>query len=253
MGAVKLRLHGLLGLGLLAAVSACAGKSTTAGDTQQAGGGSADEAGASSIAGGTSNGGTSNGGAVAVTAGAAAVSDACPAEAPASGSACHYVGDHQCNYAVDQCSSLGFVCVNGVWLTQSNNDGASLTCANYAQDPLNIPRDGDSCACRGTLDCRFDQCGTSGEVHAACDNTTWHVSARSCADAPCGPNGLRCKVGEACVVRPSAGGADYECALDPCAEQSQTLSCDCASSLCHSPTERCTMNNDQVECLCDTC
>ncbi len=256
MGGVKLCLNGLLGLMLLGAIPACAGKSAVEGGTRPASGGGAHEAGAPGIAGSTANGGATNGGSAnggdGASAGAAPVSNACPAERPASGSACHYVGN-QCNYAVDQCSSIGFICVNGLWVAQSNNDGASLTCINYAEDPLNVPHDGDSCACRGTLDCSFDQCSTSGLMHAVCDNTTWRVTAQSCADAPCGPNGLLCKVGEACVLRPGAAGASYECAADPCAEQSQTRSCDCASSLCHAPSERCMMNNGQVECVCDTC
>jgi hypothetical protein len=243
---VKLRLKGWLGLVLVAALPACAGKSSTEGGAQQANAGSSQQAGAASVAGATASGGAG------ATAGEAPLSTTCPAERPASGSACNYNGT-QCNYAVDSCNSIGFICANGVWLQQSNNDGAALTCFNFSADQLGIPKDGEGCACRGNLECTFDDCAAQGSVHAVCDNSTWHVSSEPCMDAACGPDGLRCKTGEACVARAGGIGGSYTCAADPCAAESRTLSCDCAGSLCHGPDERCVMSNGLIDCVCDTC
>jgi hypothetical protein len=196
-------------------------------------------------------GATASGGAGA-TAGEGPLSTTCPAKRPASGSACNYNGT-QCNYEVDRCNSIGFICANGVWLQQSSVDGAALTCFNFSADQLGIPKDGDDCACRGNLDCTFDDCDAQGSVHAVCDNKTWHVTTEPCTDAACGSEGLRCKTGEACVVRAGGISGSYTCAADPCAAESRTLSCDCAGSLCHGPDERCVMSSDLVDCVCDTC
>jgi hypothetical protein len=263
MGGVKLRVKSpqpnavrVVALTFFMAGTACGGKSAAEESHQPASGGSsAIQAGAANVAGSTANGGAANGGAASVGTGASAGAgpiSTCPAAVPVAGAACRYAGD-QCNYAVDRCSSVGFICTNGVWVQQGNNDGAALTCFNFSAEQGGRPNDGDSCACRGMLDCTFDECSTNGSVHAVCDNTTWHVTTQPCADTPCGTSGLSCKQGEACVVRPNAQGADYQCVADPCADQAQTLSCDCAASLCHSPTERCMMNSGKVECLCDTC
>jgi hypothetical protein len=249
----------LLGLLLLAASTSCGGKSAE--QASESPGSSAQQGGAANVAGGAENGGAAstsagaeNGGAA--TAGAGPVSTSCPAATPVNNTSCNYSGN-QCNYAVDMCSSIGFVCQNGVWQQQSNNDGAALTCENYA-DPSVRPKDGDSCACRGMLDCTFDDCSAQGSAqaqstHAVCDNTSWHVTAAPCNETPCGSDGLRCATGEACVVHPDGIKADYQCVADPCAAQAQTLSCDCASSVCHSPAERCMLNNGVIACICDAC
>lgn|GEM_PF-2906814 len=239
---------GLVGLLLLASVPACAGKSMIHGDAQQDNGGSAHEGGAAGVAGATANGGTG------ATGGTAPISPTttCPAARPENGSACNYLGN-QCNYEVDRCSSIGLTCANGVWREQAQSDGAALSCFNYGADQFGIPNDGDSCACRGTLDCTFDECDAQGRVHAVCDNTTWHVSTEPCTDAACGPNGLRCKTGEACVVRAGGVAGSYDCVPNPCAAESKTLSCDCAGSLCRGPDERCMLTNGVIDCVCDTC
>ena len=245
---MKLHPKGLVGWLLLAFVPACAGKSTTDGGAPLTSGGSSHEGGAASVAGASASGGTG------ATAGSAPISPTktCPASRPTSGSACNYVGV-RCNYDVTVCSSIGLICANGVWLEQPVSDGSALSCFNYSADQDGIPKDGDSCACRGTLDCIFNQCDAEGRVHAVCDNTTWHVSSEPCADAPCGPDGLRCKTGEACVARGGGVSGSFECAADPCAAESEPLSCDCAASLCHPPSERCVLNSGLINCVCDTC
>lgn len=258
---MQLCVKGLGALILLIAGMSCGGKSAADESKSAASGGSTPtEGGAANLAGSTASGGaaSTSGGAASTSggtgaaAGASQTSTTCPATAPLAGAACSYVGS-QCNYALDMCSSAGFVCSNGLWVQQGNNDGAALTCINFSQDQTDRPKDGDSCACRGMLDCTFDECSTNGSVHAVCDNTTWHVATTACSDTPCGTSGLLCKEGEACVVRPTALGGDYQCVTSPCADQAQTLSCDCAASLCHSPSERCMLNSGQVECICDSC
>jgi hypothetical protein len=116
---------------------------------------------------------------------------------------------------------------------------------------MGIPLDGASCACQGMLDCSFDECSTTGKVHAVCDNTVWHVTTAPCASKPCGTTGLMCAEGEACVL-PGGLGAAYTCKPDPCAAQSETTSCQCASGLCGA-SELCSVVNDVVQCDCPTC
>jgi hypothetical protein len=231
------------------AASACGGKSnenTTIVDTTTGGtsatAGSANIGGSASIAG---NGGSNNGGS------AGATSTTCPSAAPAQGSACNYVGAGFCTYPVGMCGSSLFQCVNGRWLQSAPSDGAAYTCLNYQNGDLPMPQDGDSCLCGGTLDCSFNQCDSTGQVHAVCDNTSWHVTTTPCADKPCGTNGLNCKVGEVCVLTDELQRI-YTCEHDPCADQSETSSCACAGSLCSS-FETCNFVNGAVACVCPTC
>ena len=222
---------------VLLCCSACGGKSTS--DAAHP-----DAAGGSSAAGAGNAGGTSSSGGS-----AGAVSTTCPSARPTAGSACNYVGN-QCNYAVDECTSIGLSCTQGVWTQVSNNDGASLTCMNFIGP--NLPKDGDSCACRGLLDCSIDDCTATGKVHAVCDNKTWHVTTEPCMDMPCGSADLNlsCKQGEVCVV-PGGLGDTPKCKPDPCAEQFETTSCQCAATLCGS--QLCNVRNGVVECECPTC
>jgi hypothetical protein len=233
---------------LIATCAACGGKSAIDGSQQTSAGGGSPAAGGQ----GDTPDPTSNGGANA-QGGAEPISRECPTAPPSAGTSCDYQGD-ACHYALDMCSSIQFECASGQWQAVPQADGASLTCFNYGPDQLGIPKDGDSCACRGALDCTFDDCGAAGKVHAVCDNTVWHVTSEPCADQPCGPSGLTCPVGEACVVPGglSATGPQYTCRPDPCAEQSETTSCECAGSLC-GPFELCSIVNDVVKCECPNC
>ena len=234
---------------VLLCCTACSGKSTSdAGHPDATGGSSAGGTSGTSGAGGAGNaGGTTSSGGAGLGGNAGAASTTCPSARPTAGTACNYVGN-QCNYAIDECVSIGLSCTLGVWTEVPNNDGASLTCINFTG--ANLPKDGDSCACRGLLDCSIDDCTRTGKVHAVCDNTTWHVTSEPCADTPCGSAGLSCKQGEVCVV-PGGLGDTPKCKPDPCAEQSETTSCQCAAALCGS--QQCSVLNGVVECICLAC
>ena len=231
----------LLGVILLLPCVACGGKSSALEATS---GGSA-HGGSGNVAGGASGGGGAS-------AGTGGLSAECPETAPTPGAPCNYPSSELCNYPLDPCNSASFQCAGGVWVPASVTQGAAETCFNFRPDQQGIPNDGDSCACRGLLDCTFDECSAQGEVHARCDNSVWHVTSEPCRDRPCGPDGLRCKLGEACVL-PGGLGASYTCQPDPCAEMSETTSCTCAASLCGGAGNDCTLANGVIECSCPAC
>ena len=219
-------------LTLLCLVAACGGKSVEV--EQEANGGS------SGAAGSANN-----------TGGALDDSATCPAQPPVYGSPCHYNGEHSCVYQIDSCTSRSFDCGGGYWAEEVPSDGAAYTCSNFRDGDLGVPKDGASCACLGNLDCTINECDSVGQVHATCDNTSWHVTTTPCANTPCGPNGLSCTPDELCET-PSGLGDQYNCRANPCAEVNQTTSCACASSLCSS-FEVCSTRDNQLFCDCPTC
>ena len=224
----------LLGLCLLALPSsvACGGKS-------------AGEGGASGAsAGAGAGGGSSAGGGASATAGGP-TSD-CPAERPSQGAACNFSGV-QCNYALDKCSSVGFQCVGGVWSQVFQGDGASYDCNSF-QAP-NLPSDGDSCECFGQLNCTFDDCAGRGELHASCDNTTWHVTESACP-VVCGA-GSSCGSREVCVMHVGLAPT-FTCVPNQCSMVSEPLACACAGSPC-AKSEVCSVNNGALVCSCPSC
>jgi hypothetical protein len=236
----------LAALLLLSASASCGGSAKMDSSNEApSGGSSATQGGSSSAeAGSSASGGTSG------SAGAGPVSTQCPVTPPIAGGACNYTGN-QCNYPIDMCTTELFECSLGHWSQIAPSDGAALTCFNYGPDQLGIPLDGASCACQGMLDCSFDECSTTGKVHAVCDNAVWHVTTAPCANKPCGTTGLVCAEGEVCVL-PGGLGATDTCKPDPCAAQSETTSCLCASSLCGA-SELCSVASGVVQCECPTC
>ncbi len=218
----------LIGLCLLALPSSvgCGGKSEGEGGPSGAGAGGAGGAGGGASA--TAGGPTSD----------------CPAERPSRGAACNFSGG-QCNYAVDKCSSVGFQCASGVWSQVVQGDGASYDCNSF-QAP-NLPNDGDSCECFGQLDCYLNDCSGRGQLHAICDNTSWHVRESACP-YPCGSSS--CALGEVCVA--DLHVLAFTCVPDQCARASQTLACDCAGSPC-SKSEQCAVASHALVCTCPTC
>jgi hypothetical protein len=225
---VRIRFQQLAAFVVAACSTACGGQSSVDASTQPSGGSSS----------------TTAGGA----AGASSSNTECPGARPTIGAACNFAGV-QCNYAIDMCSSIGFVCAGGSWTAAPQLDGARATCSSYG--PGSIPADGSSCYCQGALDCSIANCTGQGLVHAVCDNTSWHVTSEPCAETACGSSGLQCQVGEACVL--SGGrGAQYQCEPDPCAMQAETTSCECAASLCSS-VEVCSVTQGVVHCDCPTC
>jgi len=216
--------------------AACGGKSRGA-DEHGAGAGAT--GGASAIGAAAAGGSNSSS--------AGAPSSSCPNEQPVLGTSCNYQGP-QCNYAIDHCGGVAIECRAGQWAEAPHNDGAAYTCASFG--PGAIPEDGASCDCLGMLDCSIDDCSDQGKVHAVCDNRTWQVTREPCADRPCGPGALRCKVNELCVAPKGLGGV-YSCETNPCAELFETTSCTCAGRLCGAA--RCMLMGDALECICDTC
>ncbi len=221
---------GVWGLMLVLASTSCGGRSE--GDTQKPGSAGAPNGGASNVAGAGSAGGPSR---------------ACPVDSPSQGDACNHEGRGYCSYAIGECSYVNFECIMGRWVAAPQTDGAANDCNSFY--PPNAPNDGDSCKCLGKLDCLYTDCAERGQIHAICDNTTWHVEESACAKQPCGSHGLYCEPGSVCVVH--AGRApQFECALNPCT--STPTSCDCAAKLCGGG-EECVIDSGAVACFCPTC
>jgi len=239
-------------LGLIFLLSACGGKSAeNIEPVPQGGFGGSAGGGGSNIGGGGTKANGGNAGASGSGGSAGAPTDVCPSSAPSSGSsACNYVGPG-CVYPQTPCTSLTFTCLGGFWELEPTSDGAAYTCANYRDGDLGVPKDGDSCACRGQLDCTINECSTAGQVHAVCDNTSWHLTTTPCTDKPCGTDGLSCKPDEICVA-PSGPGDKYNCRPNPCVDQNETTSCSCAGSLCSS-FEICSVTSGLLSCSCPTC
>ena len=221
---------GLSLLVLLCSV-ACGGKSEV--EREPSGGGA-------SASGGSSAAGAGGG--------VAGSTSECPAEPPSQLAPCNFVGG-ECNYAIDKCSSASFECLNGAWFQAPRAGGASYECASF-QAP-NLPKDGDSCACFGQLDCTFNDCADRGQLHAICDNTIWHVKEAACPRQPCGPGALSCGAGDVCIIHASSAPT-FLCLPNECARLSKPLACDCAASAC-SVSEQCTIDSGAVACLCPTC
>ena len=179
--------------------------------------------------------------------GAAGSSSQCPVEPPSQLAPCNFVVG-QCNYAIDKCSSASFECLNGAWFQAPRVGGASYDCASF-QAP-NLPKDGDSCECLGQLDCTFNDCADRGQLHAICDNATWHVKESACAGPPCGPSSS-CALGDICIVHVGFGPT-FSCVPNECARLSKPVSCDCAGSAC-AKSEGCSIDSGALVCSCPTC
>lgn len=198
-------------------------------------------------AGGAANGGASNVAGASDAAGASsAPSTSCPAAPPAMGDRCAVPFGSHCSYPIDKCSSSSFECIQGYWLPVPRTDGAAYDCNSF--QPPNAPKDGDPCDCLGNLDCHYNDCADRGQIHAICDNTTWHVKEAACTMQVCGPSGLKCKPGTVCVLQGGPIG-QFECAKDPCSPS--PLSCECAAQLCK--VGQCTLDSGTVGCICPTC
>ena len=237
MGEMSLSNTRFVALALLLGCSSCGGKSNVEQQAPEPNGGSS--------AGGASNLG---GGGTGAAAGIGSPTTECPTVIPSQGAACDFKGT-QCGYSLSKCSSVIFKCLAGSWQQLTVNSGAAVTCAFYTGP--NQPKDGDSCECRGALDCTFDDCSGQGKVHAVCDDTSWHVTSAPCASSACGPNGLLCQVGEVCVL-PQRLADTYACKADPCASENETTSCDCAASVC-AQGETCQVRDGALQCSCSTC
>jgi hypothetical protein len=197
-----------------------------------------------------SGGGASAGGgssAAGAGIGAAGSSRECPVERPGELAPCNFVGG-QCNYAVDKCSTASFECLNGAWFRAPQPDGASYDCNSFQAPKL--PKDGDSCECFGQLDCTFNDCADRGQLHAICDNTTWHVKEAACPRQACGPGTLSCGAGDVCVIH-TGFGPTFACEPNLCARLSKPLACDCAAAC--SVSEQCSIDSGAVACTCSTC
>ena len=203
---------------VLALSAGCGGKSQVEGGGQESSGAGASNGGATSMAGASNVAGAGSAG---------GPSAGCPVAPPQSGKPCKNEGGGYCSYPIDKCSYLNFECSKGLWRPAPQSGGAAYDCNSFY--PPNAPRDGDSCECLGKLDCSYADCADRGQIHAVCDNTTWHVKDSACAKQPCGP--LYCEPGTVCVVRTGANPTQFECAKNPC-ERGPT-DCDCAASLCN--------------------
>jgi len=195
---------------------------------------------------GPSGAGAGAGGGSGASATAAGPTGECPAERPSQGAACNFSGG-QCNYAVDKCSSVGFQCESGVWSQVIQGDGASYDCNSF-QAP-NLPNDGDSCECFGQLNCTFDDCAGRGELHATCDNTTWHVAESACP-VVCGA-GSSCGSREVCVIHVGLAPT-FTCIPNQCSMVSEPVACACAGSPC-AKSEVCSVDSGALACSCPTC
>ena len=204
---------------VLALSAGCGGKSQVEGGGRESSSAGASDGGATSVAGAASVAGAGSAG---------GPSAGCPVAPPQSGKSCNNEGGY-CSYAIGQCSYANFECSKGLWRPAPQTGGASYDCNSFY--PPNAPRDGDSCECLGKLDCSYANCADRGQIHAVCDNTTWHVKDSACAKQPCGPNGLYCEPGTVCVVRTGANPTQFECAKNPC--EPGPTDCDCAASLCN--------------------
>ena len=209
------------------------------------GGKSQGEGGARAPNGGAPNGGAGN---AAGAPAAGAPNMGCPVTQPAQGSACTLAQFSSCSFPIDKCSSSTFECISGYWIEAPHTDGAAYDCNSF--QPPNVPKDGDSCDCRGNLDCSYSDCSGRGQIHAVCDNTTWHVTESACVEHACGPNGLYCDAGSLCVTHVRRVAPQFECLANPCS--STVTSCDCAGLLC-GPGEQCGVIAGDISCSCPTC
>jgi len=141
-----------------------------------------------------------------------------------------------------------FECSQHLWRKVQFAGGGGYDCNFFA--PPNTPKDGDACNCFGKLDCTYDDCGGRGQIHAWCDNTTWHVKETACARQTCGADGsISCGPGDVCVFHDNFMPT-YSCVPNPCG--TMTTSCDCAASICGSPG-LCSMIDGSVACICPAC
>ncbi|HEY4157509.1 MAG TPA: hypothetical protein VGM29_05405 [Polyangiaceae bacterium] len=172
---------------------------------------------------------------------------ACAPLVPVAGSAC--TSKTCCNYTLDACTSLQACCNGAVWVVSESTSGAAYDCSSFSVD--NLPQDGTSCACMGTLNCVYGDCA-SGVTRVTCDGSVWSVKAQSCPQpTACGPS-LTCNFGEVCTADEQLGGIAYACHPDPCLQQNRGTSCDCASTLCGS-YESCSLNGSTIYCSCPSC
>jgi len=223
-------------------VGACGGKSVVGGTDP---GGAANAGGATHAGGAAHAGGATHAGGAGSSGGP---STGCPDRQPKQGDPCGSPFGTSCNYAIDECSSATFECIQGVWVQAPRLDGAADDCSSFA--PENAPKDGDSCRCLGMLDCSYTDCSGRGRIHAVCDNAAWHVTETPCTKQPCGPDGLECDwPGKVCVVHAQRVPA-FECMKNPCA--SGPVTCDCAAPLC-SAFEECSIDSGAVACFCPSC
>jgi hypothetical protein len=220
-------------VGALASAS-CGGKSEVEG-------GKAPTSAGGASAGSASSGGAGNVAGTGSPGSPGEPSTVCPVQKPTMGDYCNNTPDY-CSYSIDKCRSLSFECFQHVWLQAPQLDGASFDCNSFP--PPVAPKDGDSCECFGLLDCSYKDCSARGQIHAVCDNTSWHVEDTPCPRPPCGPAGFSCNPDQVCLVHPGMV-ATFACVTNPCG--SAATSCDCAASLC-TPGEACSVDIGAVSC-----
>ena len=130
------------------------------------------------------------------------------------------------------------------------------SCASFG---THHPEAGENCECFGEIHCQFQDCEDGYNLSATCNGETWQVEALSCEVTHCGPQegvGLHCAANEICRVLEGVGPSlEYSCEPNPCLDNNQPTSCECAASLCEFDVLTCEMREEgtMLACVCEDC